>query len=87
MGKSGGEKRGQIHQPGEGMKSGGSNKRKKRAPGMFSGRSKSSNNPMGRRRRNDKGQVLAPRSPRRRGKKWESDCTLEELIRAGVEKK
>jgi hypothetical protein len=87
MGKTGGEKRGQIHQAGEGMKSGGSNKRKKRSPGIHSGRSFSAAHPLGRRRLSEKGQPMAPGSLRKQGRKLESDCTLEELIRAGVEKK
>jgi len=48
-----------------------------------SGKSKSSANPFGIRRKSG-GNELAPRSLRRKGKRFLSECSERELIRAGV---
>jgi hypothetical protein len=75
------------HPTGEGMTARGSSKWKKKTPGKNSGRSFSALFPLGMRRRGEDGGSLAPRSLRRKGKRLESECSLEELVRAGVMQK
>ena len=50
---------------------------------MPSGKSKSMQNPRGMRAIRE-GKQLAPRSARKKGKRWLAECTEEELKKAGV---